>query len=348
MVEMDNLFSGLGVKKKVAIFTHSTPDPDSIGSAVGMQWLLAKKYSLVADIFHMGEISHSENRTMCNVLSVVMYPAADFEKNKDDYERVIVVDATLANVGVPGLAADMIVDHHDIKSTKEEAIVLSDIRPLNGSSCSIVYEYIEKSGCEFTMAEEDKIVATAMLYGIRKDTDVLVSEKVSELDFHAYQALTKFIDKQKISLIQAYPHPSYFWELECQVIRSENITQVNTAYIVYAGIVAPLRRDFLPYFADKLYRLEGVSTSIVFAIVGEAVEVSVRTSDVSLNLGSFLEKMFGKEFSGAKSKSGQGGAKIPLGLFSLTNVDDPEVRKNVSDAVEARFTHLVTKELSGD
>ena len=47
-IELFKIFDSLDkATDKVAIFTHCTPDPDAIGSALGMSWLLKTKYHLI-------------------------------------------------------------------------------------------------------------------------------------------------------------------------------------------------------------------------------------------------------------------------------------------------------------
>ena len=53
-------------KKKVAIFTHSGPDPDALGSMMAMEWFLCK-LDIEAELFCTGKISHPQNRAFENL-----------------------------------------------------------------------------------------------------------------------------------------------------------------------------------------------------------------------------------------------------------------------------------------
>ena len=48
---------------KVALFTHSCPDPDGISSMMGAEWLL-RKMGVEACMFYAGEVSHPQNGCM--------------------------------------------------------------------------------------------------------------------------------------------------------------------------------------------------------------------------------------------------------------------------------------------
>ncbi len=60
-------------KRRVCIMTHDTPDPDALGAAFGMQWLLKKKFDVSSSIFYGGEISHPQNKTMVNTLNLATF-----------------------------------------------------------------------------------------------------------------------------------------------------------------------------------------------------------------------------------------------------------------------------------
>ena len=81
--------NGLSKGGKVAIFTQDNPDPDAIGSAHGLAWLIKKLNSSVSTtIFYGGEISHPQNRTLVNLLNISM-KKVDSQKDYSDYKAAI-------------------------------------------------------------------------------------------------------------------------------------------------------------------------------------------------------------------------------------------------------------------
>jgi nanoRNase/pAp phosphatase (c-di-AMP/oligoRNAs hydrolase) len=99
-------------KKKAAIFTHASPDPDAIGSMMGMDWLL-QKMDVDADLFYSGAISHPQNRAFVNLLDPSLQDASKFVAA--DYDLTILVDAVPANACVDGVKFDLVIDHHKEK-----------------------------------------------------------------------------------------------------------------------------------------------------------------------------------------------------------------------------------------
>jgi len=53
--------------KRLGIFTHDNPDPDSMSSAYALREI-AKQFDVIADILYYGEILHQKNRAMVNLL----------------------------------------------------------------------------------------------------------------------------------------------------------------------------------------------------------------------------------------------------------------------------------------
>jgi nanoRNase/pAp phosphatase (c-di-AMP/oligoRNAs hydrolase) len=329
--------------KKVAIFTHIGPDPDAIASATGLKWLLGKM-EIQSDVFYSGEISHKQNQTMVNILSINMMPVEEYLDNKESYSKNVMVDGTPKNLGNNDINIDIIIDHHK-NTVKQKDFELVDIREV-GSCSSIIYDMIKEYGYFFDNSDEDKVVATALLLGIKIDTNDLLSENTSSVDYTAYQDLSKISDIGKISSILNYPLPKYLFELESESLKEENTSIVNTAYICSLGELPPSRRDALPEISDKLLRMEGISTSIVFAVIGNHLDCSVRSKDVSLDVNSFVQKIFGKEYSGGKS-GGFGGARIPLGFFGIEG-ENTEVKKLIVDAIKAKLMAALQKELSSE
>ena len=68
---LDELFSSLDEELKIAIHCHDNPDPDTLSSAIAIKWLLKKIYNIIdIKIFHGGDISHPQNKTLMKVFNI--------------------------------------------------------------------------------------------------------------------------------------------------------------------------------------------------------------------------------------------------------------------------------------
>ena len=321
--------SGVEVPEQIAIFTHRSPDPDAMAAAMGMQWLLQKKFGLSSTIFQEGEVSHPQNKTMVNILGVQMVRAEDFDEEK--FSKVIIVDATTKN---SIQKADVIIDHHRVSLDQETSCV--HIEPV-GAASTLIYEYI--SGLELAFEEDqDQTIATALFLGIRSDTQELIGETTTDRDFKAFQELTQSINRKKLSGVLTYPLPVYFFELERELGRQENMAVGHACFAGCVGIITPAKRDSLPMLSEKMVRMDGVDTAIIFAIVGDHLEASVRSQNASLDVGSFCQSLFGKSFAGGKL--GSGAARVPLGIFNLEGSPD-EIRDELWTALKKQIFHRI-------
>ena len=294
-----------------SIFTHDYPDPDAIGAALGIQWLLNKHFGIPSTIYYGGEISHKQNQTLINILNVQM-------KTKDEYKSpgfTIYVDCK------PGRESDNIkkcnicIDHHKGNDSDCEFIQNDSV----GSCCTIISEYIKHFDLKFD-DDIDENVATALFFGIYSDTNELMSESVTDRDFIACQDLSPHIERSKLCKIVEYTIPEYVFESERIISQSGNYIAQNLFFAGFAGVISKMKRDVLPMLADKMVRRENIETSIVFALIDDHLESSVRSRNPSVEVSSLCHKLFGKVYSGGKY--GAGGAKVPIGIFSSEDYRD--------------------------
>jgi len=332
----------LSADKETHVVVHNFPDPDAISSAMGIVQLIKHLGFKPGNIYYTGEISHPQNKSMVTLLNanLLCYEDDPFE----DGSEVILVDTN--NIGEESnqMLIDpknvkilAVIDHHKGKHPKGAKI---DYRPV-GSSAAIVWEYLKKAKFDFD-SEEGKILSTALVTGIFTDTQSLMSDNISNLDFEAYQFLLHKVDKQKLKSIMNFPLPTYLFELRQRAFLKENQRVDESVIIAGIGIINASKRDALPIIADELLRMNGISTSIVFAIVDENIDISVRSSDVTLDVGPFVQSVF---HSGG-GKQGAARATIPLGFFSMNGND--ELNSDIWEVAKKMVMNKVITAVKGD
>jgi len=331
-------------KDRVAVVMHCNPDPDCIGASMGIEKLLKIwNPEIKCTLLYDGEISHAQNKTMVNVLGISLTPISEIENLNDDFDHFIAVDCTPERCLPKDIECLMTIDHHrnDTKRSKIE-----DIRNV-GASCTIVWDYMQKEGAEFDKSNEsDAIVATALLLGIKTDTSDLVSDNITELDFKAYIDLLQHVNQRHLSAIISYPIPPHFFELRSSLDQEENIKSDGGVFVGGVGYISSSKRDALPALAEERSRVEGIQTAFVFGIVGENIEVSVRSVGLSVDVNALCQKLFGKQYAGGKM--GAGAAKIPLGFMALEPNVPQEVRDKVWDAVKEKIINKIFHIVEGN
>lgn len=296
-------------KKTVAICLHENPvaDPDSMGSAVGLK-LFLKKQGIEGIIFYKGEISHPQNKTILNVLNIEMIKEIPPEELP-----IICVDGVEKNAGIEH--ADLIIDHHKSESKAEFQI----INPNYGACSTMIWEIIKDT--KDILKKENADIFTALLLGIRTDTNDLISENMIENDFVAYQELLKLSDKEKLQKVMNYPLPRYLYDARLDLRKEGNFYEADGTFIGGIGYIPSTQRDAIAILAEDYTRMDAVQTAVIFAITDKKnLEVSVRSSNVSLDVGAMCKELF--DGGGTSYK---GGGKMPLTFWS--NLENGEKTK---------------------
>jgi nanoRNase/pAp phosphatase (c-di-AMP/oligoRNAs hydrolase) len=342
-VVLTDTLSAMKRGDKVAIFLQDNPDPDAIGSALGLSWLIKKINSgLITNIYYGGEVSHPQNRTLVNLLNIQM-KRVDGQKDYEEYELKILVDVASAgkkNLQSVMVQPDIIIDHHE--DNPEGDYILKDIRVI-GATATIICDYIRASGFDLdSEVEEDTNVATALLFAIENDTCNLVSENTRQLDADCFLYLLNRVDINILTNVRDYPIPRYFFELEG--IANKNKQIVGSVLVTGLEYLKKERRDSLPYIADKFLRMEGIETVVAFGIIEDHLVASLRTTNKSISLNNICHSIFGEAYSGAKT--GSGGARVPLGIIAPNKATE-NVRNMVWEALRTKLTAEIFDKISG-
>lgn len=283
---------------KVRIVMHASPDPDAVGSAMGLRSIL-RQNDIESIMVYSGEISHPQNKTIVNILNVPIIKNSPKNGHID-----VCVDCTERN----SIAEEplLVIDHHKLDSEAKYKIIDSSY----GSNSTIIWELMR----DMQLIDDDDIdTFTALLLGVRTDTNDLISENMSKGDFVAYQELLDLSDKDKLQKAMNYPLPRYLYNKRMVLHEEGNSQEANGVFVGGIGFIPEEQRDVIAILAEEYTRMESVQTAVVFAITGKkSLEVSVRTHLVSLDVNQMMQDLFG-EFGGGKSNSG--GAKIPLNFY---------------------------------
>lgn len=300
-------------KDQVAIFMHRDPDPDSIGAAFGVKWILRKLFSISSKIYYEGEITHRQNQTLLNVMNVILHKME--ESVYDDYEYTILVDCVPGSSNSHVNKADIVIDHHHNDIPKSGLVFIDPV----GSSSTLIYEMMEEFKLELNDVEDEQI-STLLFFGIRVDTNELLSDGTTQRDWAAYKNLADLVDKKKISQILNYSYPSYYREIEKLTFIEENYKEYQGWFMCGLGYISTSRKDSLPTVAEKITRIEGYETAIIFAIIEDKLVASIRSINHSIDVNSLCKKIFGENNGGGRK--GAGGAVVPLGMFSPSEADN--------------------------
>lgn len=342
-------FLKLGTKDHVAIICHDQPDPDCIASALAMQ-SIANHFGLSASIYYGGELGHTQNRVMVNVLNISTHKLdaaeADEETRRSTCEimdRSYIVLVDVSNFGKQPCEAissfvskdrepDIVIDHHDL-NPKLSCLY---IRKPFGSCSTIMYELLREHQVPIS-----KMLATALYLGISTDTSNLQAEGVVNEDREVFEELKSLIDPESYERILNYPRSTAILDMRRRVYNT--IETSSSLAVANAGIISTNQRSLIAELCDELLQVETIETAVVMAIVDEGLKgekylvASFRSGVLALNMQDFISKTFGKKFGGGRK--GAGGARIPIEPMLKSVLDD--MRSRGDDSEFEKFTQPI-------
>lgn len=343
---LDTLEAARGSRVLIVIKGH--PDPDSIASALATRHL-ARAFEISTTIVYFDEISHPENRALVKSLEMDLRQYRE-DMDLEDFDFMSFVDTQTPHLPVRVAKPPEIltfVDHHKIVGGFEGRFI--DIREDSGATSSIYAEYLEHSPFGLRLGSgEDTRLATALMHGIRTDTDGMLL--ATPIDFRAAAYLRQFIDVDLLRLISKQSISARTMEI---IQRGLNNKVIRSTFLVAGvGFVREEDRDGIAQTADFLLRHEGIETAVVFGIVnGDVVDGSLRTNSPTIDPDAWLKALFGADSAGRHYGGGRrnkGGFRIPLGLFARCR--DREAlwsigKKTVEDLV---FEKIGVEQENGD
>ena len=324
---------------KIAIFTHPSPDPDAIGSQMGLAWLLRKAYeNIEVDCYFDGHVSHPQNQRMCNLLDPDLKLCTFC--NIDSYDFKICVDTIPAHASCPeNTNYDLVVDHHkEIPNGTFKGLYLN---LKAGSSCSTIYQMIKSHGLKFEEDNDaDSKVATALLVGIITDTEYQTSDDTIDLDHEAYRDLFEFRNSTALKQITRYKQPRE-WVQARAVVALKAHDLIKDGILIHGiGFITTNNRDLIAAVADEMLSWENVETAVAFAVVdGERIEGSIRSSNAALAVPTLCKELgcqYGADCGGGGGKLGKGAYHYSLGSCSSDGEMDESIKDKLWEFVNER------------
>lgn len=313
---------------KLGIVIHDNPDPDAIASGLALKYI-ANHVGVEADILYHGEIGHQENRAFVNLLKIELRRAE--EANLGKFSKMALIDTAVigANNSLPeDCEVDIIIDHHPVEMDRVTA-KYCDVRPDIGATATIMTKYLRELAIPI-----NKELATALLYGIRTDTQEF-RRNTSPADLTAAAFLYSLADHDILGQIGTPSMSVETLDILGEAIKNRRI---KGSYLI-SNVGSIRDRDAIPQAADYLLNLEGVKTVVVFGVGEERIYVSGRSTDIRLNIGNMMDKAFG-DIASAGGHATAGAAQIPLGVLSGVK-DKQTLMRLVEESVMNRFFSTV-------
>lgn len=331
----DRFLSGLRTAQRVVFVSHVQPDPDSLGSMLGLAHLVEARLGKPTVITRDGLISRAENRAMVEVLHLDLVPVEDV--NWSDGDAVVMVDSQ-PNTGrhtiPPTVPLYAVIDHHDTPGDLE-GVAFTDIRASHGATCTVVTKYLREQ--EVQVPEK---VATALLYGIETEVTGYPRE-ASPADDAALIELYPLADKDLIAQIRNARLPHSHFECLLQALQSSFIYD----RLIISWIDDLPQPEHAAEVVDFMIRFEKVDWAVCGGVYKDQLILSVRAAIENAHAGDVLRQVVGR-LGRAGGHDRRAGGAIKLSSVAPTAIDDiqGELRRRFLKALridDARGQRLV-------
>lgn len=291
----------------VYLQTHNFPDPDALASAYGMQVFL-RAHGVPATICYGGKIEKNSTKRMIEEFEI---QAKHIDELPDMIESdyIVTIDAQKYNTNITDFIGDEVacIDHHP--TMVPCFYQYSDIR-LCGACSSIVTSYFIESNTSM-----DGNTATALLYGLKMDTDSF-NRGVTDFDISMFSYLHHLADNQKINSM--YHNNMEIEDLYAygEAIRTikiyENVGFAKISFDCPDGLIAMI--------SDFILALDVVEFSVVYAVRNGGYKFSVRNETANYHAGTItLEAL--RDLGGGGGHFSMAGGMITADKVELLGED---------------------------
>jgi len=287
--------------KSMLIVVQNNPDPDAIAAAAGLREIANELHGIACSVAHSGTVGRAENLALLRYLGLNTRNLDELEL--DRFDRLGMVDAQpgAGNVNFdPEFRLDVVIDHHPIRRETRSAR-FTDVRSRYGAASTILYEYLKEAGLEIPTR-----IATALVYGIRSDTQDLGRES-HRADVEAFLDLYPHANARVLGRIVSAPLPrSYFSKLRVAI---DNATIHGNRIVSFLGGLDS--QEMVAEAADLLLRVEEMRWSMCLGVIDGWLHLSIRTIDRERNAGKVARNLGGRRGFGGGHQS-LAAAQIPL------------------------------------
>jgi nanoRNase/pAp phosphatase (c-di-AMP/oligoRNAs hydrolase) len=288
-------------KAYLLVVVQDSPDPDSLAAAVALRRLANSLANLQCSITYGGTVGRGENRALVNYLNLNLRPSGDIDHGKYDLIAMVDTQPSTGNNSLPEtISPDIVIDHHPIRR-QTRMVPFTDIRSGYGATSTILVEYLIEAGIT-----PDTPLATALLYGIRSDTQDLGRE-ASRADIEAIHFLYPFANKRMLSVIQRGKVPRIYYQMLADALRNARVQ--GPAIITGLGQVD--NPDMIAEVADLLLREDETTWTMCTGYWNDKLLISIRTSEESNLAERVIKHMVARKGTGGGHLTYAGG-QIPL------------------------------------
>ena len=329
----DEFLAGLEDASAVTFVSHVQPDPDGLGSMLGLAHLVSAQLGKTTRLTRDGLISRAENRTLVELLKIELVPIDDYEWSPG--EKVVMVDSQ-PNTGRhsfdPTIPIYAVIDHHDTPG-ELDGIPFVDVRMGLGATCSMVTGYLLEQDLPIPLRSR-RLCSTGSKPSSGYPRNA--SARTTVPCFHSPLA-----DKDLVAQVRNARLPQRYFE--CMLQSLQNAFIYDRLIISWANELP--QPELAAEVVDYLIRFEEIDWALCAGIFEDQMILSLRSVVPGGRAGEVLRQVVGK-MGRAGGHDRRAGGCMPLPSTSLSAIEDlqSELRRRLLKALhidEVRGHRLV-------
>ena len=326
------LLAALAGKKNILVSCHRYPDPDALGSAAGLRYLLrACLPDATVEMSVKGELGGGINAAFTQHAGLDVVPWDDDRLSdptrRDTYDAVILCDVqpSFPSTPLPEACREKgspfptaIVDHHRARGRKPTAPFV-DIRTDVGATAAIVFSYFMELDVPVP-----KDLAATLLYAVETDLAGAAGQP-SELDNVALANLTLLADTKLLYRMRNVSLPQHYFVSYANALLNASV--FDDVLVTHLDLIEFVEKPAI--LADFLLRYDAIEWAVVTALTGsgndegrpDRMVVSARTHSPTISAGEIMRRAMDGlgEGGGHRTKAG--------GVVKLENGTPTEIER---------------------
>jgi nanoRNase/pAp phosphatase (c-di-AMP/oligoRNAs hydrolase) len=315
----DRFLAGLRSAPRVTFVSHVQPDPDSLGSMLGLAHLVECRLGLPTRMTRDGLINRAENRAMVELLGLNLVPVEELSFLPG--EAVVMLDSQpntgrhTAGDGAPYA----VIDHHTTPGDLA-GVQFADVRPALGATCTIVTRYLLEQDVPVPAR-----VATALLYGIETEVSGYPRE-ATQMDDAALHFLFPLADKDVLARIRNARLPHSHFEVLLQALQSSFIYE----RVIVSWVANLPQPEQAAEVVDFMVRFDKVDWALCGGLCGDKLILSLRTSLHGVQAGDLLRQVVGRlGKAGGHDRRAGGFVQVPNDISGGVEAVQAELRRRL-------------------
>ena len=217
----------------------------------------------------------------------------------------------------------IVIDHHPIRRLTR-TVPFTDIRSSYGSTSTIMVEYLIEAEIV-----PDVPLATALLYGVRSDTQD-GGREATRADLDAIELLYPLANKRMLSVIQRGKVPRVYFQSIANALRNAQVQ--GPAILTELGEVD--NPDMIAEVADLLLRDDEITWTLCSGFWNDRLLISIRTTDEA-NLADRVARRL-------VARKGTGGGHLTYAGAQVSVADQSKTqRQRLERHLQRRFLKLI-------